>query len=77
MNSSFLLLAQDSGKVYHQFARLDMLSQWWHWLLLGLVCLAVTAYVAYMYRRDGIELSRGVRWALLLLRVSALAGILF
>jgi hypothetical protein len=77
VNSSFLLLAQDSGKVYHQFARLDMLSQWWHWLLLGLICLAVTVYVAFMYRRDGIELSRGVRWALLLLRVSALAGILF
>lgn len=53
------------------------MSQWWHWLLLMAVCAAVLGYVAVMYWRDGAELTRGVRWSLVLLRVLAFGGVLF
>ena len=53
------------------------MSQWWHWLVLATVCAAVLTYVVAMYRKDSVELSRGLRWALIALRLLALAGVLF
>ena len=70
-------LAEGGTNVYHEFVRLQSLTQWWHWLLLVLTCGAALAYVALLYRRDSAELPGGVRWLLLLLRVTAFAGILF
>lgn len=70
------LLAQSTG-IYYQLARLRSLSEWWHWLALAAVCLAVAAYVALMYRRDSVELPRGLAVLLFLLRLLAFAGILF
>ncbi|MCH5377009.1 MAG: hypothetical protein JJ992_23840, partial [Planctomycetes bacterium] len=49
----------------------------WHWLLLAVVSIAVLAYVVIMYRRDSIELSRGLTWLFVTLRLLAFAGILF
>ena len=63
--------------VYHEFARLRSMTQWWHWLLLLAVCAALVTYVALLYRRDGRELAPGLRGALLSLRLAALGGILF
>lgn len=63
-------------EVYHQFARLQSMTQWWHWLaLLGLV-LVTLVFVVFLYRRDGFEMGRGKRWALVLLRVAAFVGVL-
>ena len=52
------------------------LTEWWHWWLLAIVCTIVVIYTTWMYRRDAAELPRGVRTVLLLLRVTAFAGLL-
>ncbi|ADB17889.1 hypothetical protein Psta_3225 [Pirellula staleyi DSM 6068] len=75
--TSLLLAADDSARVFYQLGRLQSLTEWWHWLLLVAVVLMVTTYVSWMYRRDGVELPRAMSLLLLLLRVSALAGVLF
>lgn len=62
---------------YHQFSRLQSLSEWWQWLVLIVVCLAVAAYVVVMYRRDSVELRPGLAWLLVALRLAAFLGILF
>ena len=53
------------------------MSEWWHWLLLIAICAAVLGYIIVMYWFDSVELSRGVSWSLVLLRVLAFGGILF
>lgn len=62
--------------VVYQWLRIEQLDQWWHWILLIGVCLLVLAYVVLWYRRDASEHHRPVGWALMLLRVSALVGLL-
>jgi hypothetical protein len=64
-------------EVFHQFARVQAMTQWWHWLLLAVVCLLIVVYVVATYFRDSVELGRARRMALLLLRLLAFAGILF
>ncbi|HND50837.1 MAG TPA: VWA domain-containing protein [Pirellulaceae bacterium] len=71
-----LLFSETSG-TYHQLSRLQSLTQWWQWLLLVFVVGAIAAYVVVVYRRDAVELRRGVAWTLLLLRVLAFLGVLF
>ncbi len=71
------LLAEETAGVFYQFARLHALSQWWHWLALAAVCAAVLCYVWRLYRRDGVELARGLNWTLVALRLAALIGVLF
>ncbi len=69
--------ASETVGEFYQFARVQAMSEWWHWLLLVLVCLAALAYVVTVYRRDSIELSRSLRWLLVGLRLLAFAGVLF
>ena len=77
MNQGLSLLATETAGDFYQFARLQAMSEWWHWLVLLAVCAAILAYVVLLYRRDSVELPRGTRWVLLVLRVLALSGILF
>ena len=63
-------------RVTYQWARLEELDQWWHWALVGCVSVFVLTYVVLWYRRDAVEQQRPVGWALMLLRIAALAGIL-
>ncbi|MCU0983285.1 MAG: hypothetical protein MUF25_29350 [Pirellulaceae bacterium] len=77
MTAFWPLLAEESAGTFYQFARLQAMSQWWHWLVLAAVCAAVLTWVIGMYRKDSAELSRGLRWALISLRLLALAGVLF
>ena len=77
MSASWPLLAEQTAGTFHQFARLQALSQWWHWLVLAILCAAVLGYVLAMYRKDGVELPRGLRWTLAALRLAALFGVLF
>lgn len=69
-------LAQSTG-VFYQLARLQSLTEWWHWLVLAAVCVAIAVYVGFMYRRDSVELPRGLAVVLLALRLLAFVGILF
>ena len=63
-------------RVVYQWARLEQLDEWWHWGLVVAVVVAVAAFVVFWYRRDSIEHRRPVGWALMLLRLAALVGIL-
>jgi len=75
-----LLFAQaQSGEagVYYQLARVQSLTEWWHWMVLGLLCLLIAGYVIFMYVRDSVELPVSFAVVLVLLRVLAFAGILF
>ncbi len=79
-------LAQKSGELAgassalsrtrYELARLQSFSEWWQMPLLALVCLLVLAYVAYLYRRDSVELNRGVGVLLVVLRLAAFGGLL-
>jgi hypothetical protein len=60
-----------------RFARLGMLTEWWHWLLFAVICGTVIGYTIWIYRRDSVELSRSLAAVLTLLRLVAFAGILF
>ncbi|MBC8871563.1 MAG: VWA domain-containing protein [Planctomycetes bacterium] len=75
--ASMYLLAADAASEFYQFARVQAMSEWWHWLVLMAVCAAVLVYVVVMYRFDSVELSRGLSWLLVGLRLLAFAGVLF
>jgi hypothetical protein len=62
---------------YHRFARLESFTEGWHWLLLAAVVVAICFYVVRLYRRDSQELPRATALALVVLRLAALAGLLF
>jgi len=64
-----------TGVVKHRVssALVEGFSQWWQMPLLVAALIAVTAWVAWMYRRDAAELPRGTGLLLLGLRLGALA----
>lgn len=70
------LLGEAAG-TYHQFARLQTLTEWWQWLLLLVVCFGVLLYVVVMYIYDSVELPLALAIVLVLLRLAAFGGILF
>ncbi|MCI0359037.1 MAG: VWA domain-containing protein, partial [Planctomycetaceae bacterium] len=70
------VLAESSANIYYKFARLPF-SEWWQPLGLLGVCLAIAAYVAWMYRKDSVELPRGLAVLLFTLRLLAFLGVLF
>jgi len=63
-------------RVFYQFMRLEQLDQWHHWFLLACVVVGIASWVIYWYRKDWDELPRMVGYALLVLRLTALLGIL-
>lgn len=69
-----MLLAQT--RTTYELARLQEYSERWQYLVLGLACAAIVAFAVWMYRRDTVELRRGVAAVLLGLRLLALAGLL-
>ncbi|MFW6169252.1 MAG: hypothetical protein ACODAD_02100 [Planctomycetota bacterium] len=77
MTPAWCLQAETVSSTLLRFTRLQAMSQWWHWLLLIALCAVLVGHVVVMYWRDGVELSRGVRWSLVLLRIAAFAGVLF
>lgn len=71
-----LLAADAAGGVYYQLARQESFSEWWQWLLLAGVIVAIVTYVVWMYRKDSVELTTGLAILLGGLRLCALLGIL-
>lgn len=63
-------------RVVYQWLRLEQLSQWWHWLLIAAIVVGIAGYVLTWYRRDGVDLPRPTGFALLILRLTALVGVL-
>ena len=76
MGTSWPLLAETTSRTSYELARLQSYSERWHFLVLGLACALVVAFVAFMYRRDSVELRPGVGWLLAGLRIVALVGLL-
>ncbi len=60
----------------YELARVQAFTEWWQMPLLVLVCVLVLAYVAYLYRRDSVELKPGIGVLLVVLRLAAFCGIL-
>jgi hypothetical protein len=54
---------------------IDGFSQWWQMPALVAALAAIVAFVFWMYRRDAVELPRGVGAVLALMRVGALAAL--
>jgi hypothetical protein len=76
MISPLMLFAQVET-ISHRFGRLGSFTEWWHWLLLVVVCLFIAGYTVWMYRRDTHDVSRALAVVLTLLRLTAFCGILF
>jgi hypothetical protein len=74
--NNLLLFAQTTSRTTFEWARFETYTERWHYLVLGVVCLAIVAFVGWMYRRDSFELGPVRRVLLLSLRVLALAGLL-
>ena len=72
-----LLIAEVATRTTYGLARLQAYTERWHMLLLVLICLAVSAFVVTMYRRDSVELRPLKSWLLVALRLLAFAGVLF
>jgi hypothetical protein len=71
------VLAEASANIQYKLARLQTLTEWWHWFTLLVAALAIVAYVVWMYRKDSSELPRGLAVTLGVLRLLAFGGILF
>jgi hypothetical protein len=71
------VLAEASATIHYKLARLQTLTEWWHWLVLLVAVLGVSTFVVWMYRKDSVELPRGLAILFCLLRLSAFAGVLF
>jgi hypothetical protein len=79
MPQALPVLAEASATIHYKLARLQTLieSGWWHWFALLAAVVAVTAFVVWMYRRDSVELPRGLAVLLCTLRLLAFLGVLF
>ncbi len=73
----FLLPVAAAETVDHRLssALVEGFSQWWQMPAFVAGLAAVAAWVAWMYRRDAVELPRGVGAVLALLRLGALAAL--
>ncbi len=76
MTAASLLLAETTTRTSFELTRLQALTERWHYLVLGLVCAGIVASAVWMVRRDSVELRPWVAALLLVLRVSALGGLL-
>ncbi len=73
------VLAEASATIHYKLSRLQTLIQsgWWQWFALLAAVLAIVTFVIWMYRKDSVELPRGLAILLCILRLAAFAGVLF
>jgi hypothetical protein len=77
MHPMLPVLAEASANIQYKLARLQTLTEWWHWIVLAAASVAIFAFVVWMYIRDSFELPRGLAISLCVLRLVAFFGILF
>ena len=69
--------ATSTQEVVYEFARASLLTGWWMWAVaIGSIGL-VLYFCIWLYRRDTTELQPGVRFALLVLRVTTICALIF
>lgn len=71
----FQCFAQEDMRVFYQWMRVEQMDQWMHWFVFACVLVGLVSYVVYWYRRDWVELPKGIGWTLLMLRLLAFIGI--
>jgi hypothetical protein len=76
MTSHVSLFGQEVHRATFEWARLESFVHAWQWAGLVAVCLAVLAYVVWMYRRDSVELNPWLGGLLTILRLAAFGGLL-
>lgn len=64
-------------EIVYEFARAGMLGGWWGWAIAIFVVALLTYLCVQLYRRDTTELRPGVRMALIALRLTVLASLVF
>ncbi len=69
------LLAEAATRTFFTLARLQYMTEWWHWLLLAAAALGAAGFIAFVYWMDSGELRSGVAATLLALRVLAFVGL--
>ncbi len=68
--------ATSTQEVVYEFARATLLTGWWTWAVaLGGIGLAIY-FCIWLYRRDTTELQPGVRFALLVLRLTTVCALI-
>ncbi len=69
--------ATSTQEVVYEFGRAALLTGWWMWAL-TLGSMAIVLYLCVrLYRRDTTELQPGVRFALLVLRLTTICALIF
>ncbi len=69
------LFAETSTRTYYELARLNVLNEWWHWLVLAAVVVLLVAVVLITYRRDASDLPKPLGWLLSGLRIASFLGL--
>ena len=64
------------SRTFYDVSRLHAMTQWWHWLVLAGICFVIASYLVLLYRKDTVELPKGTRILLILLRLTAFVGLL-
>ena len=67
---------EPTTRTHYDITRLQSFTEWWQLPLLVLACILVLAFVAFMYRRDSVELKPGIGILLAILRLGAFGGLL-
>lgn len=68
---------ETTREIVYEFARLSLLGGWWGWMLAIVAVGSLLGLSVWWYRRDTAELSPGVRWTLILLRLVVLLALVF
>ena len=70
------ILATADERIYYEWARVVAMDQWWHWFVLAGMVVLLAWLVVRVYRRDAVELPRGIGGMALTFRLVALALLL-
>lgn len=69
--------AAATREIVYEFGRLSLLGGWWGWAI-AISVVALLGYLCvWLYRRDTVELSPGVRLTLIWLRLTVLVALVF
>ncbi len=66
-----------TSEIVYEFSRIGMLGGWWGWAIAIAVVATLIYLCVWLYRRDTVELSPGVRATLLWLRLSVIVALVF
>jgi hypothetical protein len=73
--NSIPLIAQSGIRTFYENVPLLPLTQWWHGLLVFGFAVLLLVYIIWMYRKDTVELPRGLAVLLATLRILAFTGL--